>query len=355
MKIFMKVIFYAAAFLNIFALSGCSNTKNKYKSENIKMPNYSDVTVIESRENGGDIFNINNNQLFKEGTIDHISEMKYNAQKSVYVYLVGMDKAEQRNNKIVILYENTKSEIKDFFTALDIKMDPSGDKIAYRTFKSSAADSAQGMKVYDIKNKKYIELKSKVLVSGNLYEWLDDHRIIYYGDIEGQKNSDKIYLYDFNRDKEQVYLDNTRGYCMYFTSIGSNLLFLSRDQDELNLYYYNHKSEQFQLLSDKFQQIYNSEVNKKSGDVFFIGKNDENIDSLYKFTQNNGKLSRITYDFPGEIAVLNGMTQDKSGNVYFIGIGDRENNEDIFMYSSNKKSIDIISDHEGKYDIYGEN
>ncbi|MHC6179427.1 beta-propeller domain-containing protein [Clostridium sp. JNZ X4-2] len=355
MKIFMRVIFYAAAFLNIFALSGCISTKNKYKSENIDMPNYSDVTVIESKDSGGDIFNIKNSRLLKKGSADNIWDIQYNVQEPVYVYLVGMDKAEQHKNKIVILYENTKNEIKDFFTAQDIKIDPSGHKIAYRTFKSSSADSAQGMKIYDIKNKKYIDFKSKVLISGNLYEWLDDHRIIYYGDMEGRKNSDKIYLYDFNKNKEEVYLDNTRGYCMYFTCIGGDLLFLSRDQDELNLYYYSHKSRQFQFLSDKFQQIYDSQVDKKRGDVFFIGKNDENIDSLYKFTQNSGKLSRITYDFPGQIAVSNGMAQDKSGNVYFIGTGDGENNEDVFMYSMNKKSVDIISDHEGKYNIYGEN
>ena len=79
--------------------------------------------------------------------------------------------------------------------------------------------------IYDLKSKKYLKLNSEVLVSGNLYTWLDDHRIIYYGSVENKKNSDKIYMYDFNTSKEEVYLEDTKGYCIYFTSLGNNLLF----------------------------------------------------------------------------------------------------------------------------------
>lgn len=70
---------------------------------------------------------------------------------------------------------------------MDIRLNSSGDKIAYRTFKDDSPASAQGMKVYDLKNKSYVKLNSKVLVSGSLYGWLDDHRIIYYGSVENKK------------------------------------------------------------------------------------------------------------------------------------------------------------------------
>ncbi|CAB1242344.1 hypothetical protein ACFHWD_05715 [Clostridium sp. MT-14] len=353
MKIFMKIIFYTAVFLNIVTLSGCSS-RNKYKGEVIKEPNYSDVIVIKDGGDKEDIFNVHSNQLVKNGTVDHISEMVYDTQKSVYVYLVDKNKTPKIGSKVVALYGNTKSEIKDFFAVKDIKINPSGDKIAYRAFNSSSTDSAQGMKVYDLKNKKYIELKSKVLVSGNLYEWLDDHRIIYYGNIEGQRNSDKVYLYDLSKDSEQVYLNDTRGYCMYFTTIGDDLLFSSRNQDELDLYYYNHKTGQFKFLSDEFEQIYDSTVDNKNGCVFFIGKNEENIESLYKFTQKDGGVSRITYDFPENIAEYSGIAQSKRGDVYFVGMVNRGSGEDVFMYNIRDKSINIISDQEGIYNIYKE-
>lgn len=354
MKVFIRIIFYAAAFLNIFTLSGCS-VKNKYKNENIKMPSYAQVTAVENKGDKEEIFNVNSSGLIQNESVHNLWEMKYNSKNSVFVYLMGAGENWENGSKIVVLQKNTKSEIKDFFAASDVKMNFSGDKIAYRTFKDSSMGSAQGMKVYDLKNKKQIQLKSRVLVSGNLYEWLDDHRIIYYGSVEGEKNSDKIYLYDFSKDREQVYLDGIRGYCTYFVPIGNNLLILSRDQDEVNLYYYNYRAGKFVFLDNKFQQIYDPMVNRKNGSVFFVGKDAEDRSSLYEFTENNGKLSRITYDFPGEISESSGMAQDKAGNVYFVGMENTGDGQNVFMYDINEKSINIISDHQGKYNIYREN
>jgi len=300
------------------------------------------------------VYNVDNYQLYENGTIDDVTQIVYDKEKSVYVYLVNMDKRGQSsNNKIVIIDKGIKSEIKDFFSAMDIKLNSSGDKIAYRTFKSNSPDSAQGMKIYDLKSKKYLKLNSEVLVSGNLYTWLDDHRIIYYGSVENKKNSDKIYMYDFNTSKEEVYLEDTKGYCIYFTSLGNNLLFLSRVGEGLYLYYYEDKSKEFKLLSDNFREIYKSLSDEGNGTIFFFASMGEKDTALYKFTPNNNELKRITYDFPKNIKTSSEMSRDEEGNVYFIGFQNEESSEEIFMYNIYEKSINIISDHEGNYNIYG--
>ncbi|MFL0196874.1 hypothetical protein ACJDU8_15090 [Clostridium sp. WILCCON 0269] len=349
-----KIILLIMTFIMSFTLNGCIN-KNEDESEKVEIPHYSDVIAIENNENGSELYNINNYQLSENGSIDDMTQLVYNTQKSVYVYLVNLAKEGQlRNNKMIIVYNGIKSEVKDFFTAMDIELNSSGDKIAYRTFKSNSLDSAQGMRIYDLKDKKYVKLNSKVLVSGNLYKWLDDHRIIYYGSIEGKKDSDKIYMYDFNTHKEQVYLNDTEGYCMYFTSAGNNLLFLSRAGESLYLYYYECKSNQIKLLSNDFTGIYDSISDDKSGNIFFFASIGKDETALYKFNINDNKLERITYDFPQNIKISAGISKDEKGNIYFIGVGNEQNSGDVFMYDIDKKSINIISDHEGNYSIYGD-
>ena len=352
MKVFMKIIFCAAVFLSIFTFGGCT-ARDGYGDKSLKIPAHSDVMVIENKNNGGNIFDIKGDRLIKEKTSgNNILDLAYNVQKSVYVYLVNEGGTEKNGSRIVILHRGVKSEIKDFFAAKDIKMSPGGDKIACRVYENSSLGSAQGMKVYGLESKKYIKLKSKVLVSGNLYQWLDNHRIIYYGSMEGKKNSDAIYLYDFNKDREQVYLSDMGGYCTYFAAAGSNLLILLQNGSESNLYYYNHKTGKFQFLSDEIGQIYVSAADSKNKCIFFIGKDEGNADSVYKFSQEEIEVSRITYDFPKDVSRYGGIVQGKNGKVYFAGTGGAENGQDVFMYDPSDGSVNIISDHEGIYNIY---
>lgn len=301
------------------------------------------------------MYNLDNYALYENGTMDNASQILYDKEKNIYIYLICKETSGQSaGNEIVVIDNGVKTKIKDFFSAMDIRLNSSGDKIAYRTFKDDSPASAQGMKVYDLKNKSYVKLNSKVLVSGSLYGWLDDHRIIYYGSVENKKDSDKIYVYDLNTSKEQVYLEDTKGYCVYFTSLEGDLLFLSRTGENLYLYYYEDKNKSFKLLSDNFGEIYKSLWDKENGTIFFLSTVGNKNTALYKFKVSSSELKRITYDFPQNMKISSEMSGDEKGNVYFVGFESEENSADIFMYNVYEKSVSIISDHEADYNIYGD-
>ena len=354
MQYFKKVVLFIILFIVNVTLTGCIN-KREDETEKVEMPSYSTTIVTESDKNKKKIYNLDNYALYENGTMDNASQVLYNKEKKIYIYLVCKETSGQSaGNEIVVIDNGVKTKIKDFFSAMDIKLNSSGDKIAYRTFKDDSPASAQGMKVYDLKNKSYIKLNSRVLVSGSLYGWLDDHRIIYYGSVENKKNSDKIYVYDLNTLKEQVYLENTRGYCIYFTSLGDNLMLLSRMGENLYLYYYEDKNKSFKLLSDNFGEIYKSLSDKENGNIFFFARVNEEDTALYKFNIGSYELKRITYDFPQNMKISSEMSRDEKGNVYFVGFESEESNGDIFMYNVYKNSVSIISDHEADYNIYGD-
>lgn len=354
MKTFIKTIFFITFFLIVLSVTACSEKEEQLPEVN-NLPRYSQITAVESNSNNSNVYRIENSGLYKIGTIEDVSNIVYSFKNSVYAYSVYISKGENfNNNKIVVIKEGKVKELKDFYAAVDLKINPAGDKLAFRTFKNDSLDSAEGLRIYDINNKKYININSNVLISGGLYEWIDKNKIIYYGSIEGKKNSSNIYVYDFVNKKEEVYLDVINGYCMYFTLLNKNVLFLARQGDMDKLYYYDSKNKETKAIESNIQEIYNSIADLKNGDIYFFGTEDNKNLALYKFSSKNLKIDRITYDFPKQIDALSGIALDDEGNVYFSGIQNEneEGKKDVFMYNRREKSINLISTHEGKYSIY---
>jgi Tol biopolymer transport system component len=338
----------------MLSFTGCSN-KNGGDHKVEKIPGYTQVTAIESTEGEADIFRIESRGLYKIGIVKNLLNMVYNIKKSIYIYSVTSSKSGNDNqNKLQIIKSGKLTELNDFYTAMDLKVNSTADKVAFRSFKDNSLYSAEGMRIYDIENNKYVDLKSKVLVSGNLYGWINKNKIIYYGSIEGEKNSDKIYEYDFNNNRESVYLDNINGYCMYFAPIGENILFSAKMGDKSTLYYYDNINKTIKKVEYNISEMLNSVTDTKTGDIFFLGVGDDNNSALYKFSANNLTVERLTYDFPKSVDGTKGIVLDDKGNVYFCGTdtSNLNGNEDVFQYDVKEGSINLISTHEGKYSLY---
>ncbi len=356
MNVFLKAIVLITTFLVSLSFTSCT-TKKDQKVEIENAPKYSDVTVLENNNEEFNVFKIQNKELYSIGNTDDILDMVYNIRNSVYVYSIRLSKREDvAKNIIDINAAGKKNSLKDFFSAVDLKLNYSGDKLAFRTFKDASLASAEGMKVYDIKNNKYLKLKSKVLVSGKLYEWIDENRIIYYGSIEGQKNSKKIYVYDFQKDKEDIYLNDIRGNCVYFVPMKNSTLILSSGGDKQLLYSNDIGSKTTKDISTNITEIYKSIVNYKDEEIFFFGSEGGDTKALYMFSYKDFNLKRITYDFPKNLDISSGLAMDSEGNVYFCGMENVEvnNKKDIFMYNRKENSVNIISTEQGDYSLYSD-
>ncbi|MTK11133.1 MAG: hypothetical protein F8N39_03280 [Clostridiaceae bacterium] len=355
MKAFYKTLSIIIILSFVLNFTACG--VNKETSEEVNnLPRYSQVTALENKGENSEVYKIENKDLYKIGAIESLLGLTYNSKNQIYVYTENISKGQNFNhNKITIIKDNRKKELKDFYTALDTKLSPTGDKLAFRSFKEDSMESAEGMKIYDIKKSKYISLKSKVLVSGNLYGWISDNKIIYYGSMEGKSDSDKIYSYDFDSNKEEVYLDNTNGYCLHFIPIGNNILFISSQGNSQSIYYFDSEKNTTKSIATNMTSIIRSAANYQTGEAFFIGsEGDEKQMAVYKFSSKDLKIQRLTYDFPKELDEDSEIAMDIQGNIYFCGMDepDQENSLDVYMYNREEGSINLISTHKGKYNVY---
>lgn len=223
---------------NVFIMiisSSCSKKENNFIDKNrIVIPNYPYTMVGETKGEKINLYRINKEIKEKVGELEYMSDLIYDRKNSVYAYLVH-DNKELKKNNIKLISNKGETIISNFYFAKDLQLSSNGKRIAYRSFKNESLDSAEGLSLYNIEENKKINIKSQVLVSGNLYEWIDDDNIIYYG---VKDNISAIFKYNVNNDKEETYMENIRGYCMYFKSFEEGILILSRTKDDDNLSFY---------------------------------------------------------------------------------------------------------------------
>ncbi|GAA0743647.1 hypothetical protein [Clostridium oceanicum] len=340
----------------MIVMSGCSR---KNKLPEIKTPNFKDVIIGEKLGEKTQFYSINNGKLNDKQSVDKldkIQDLKYNSDKKTYIFIQNNFKGKElTNNKIEILKNDKKIELDDFYYAEDIKLSKDGSKLAYRSFAKDNLNSAEGLKVFDIKSKKLFKIKSKVIVSGNLYSWLNENEILYYGIIPGKRKSAKVYKYNFNTNKEEEYIDNIKGYCTDFILIGKDLLYISSIGNESSLNYYDKEKDSIKIISKDIDNIHESIVDKNKN-VYLIANNKlERKTYLYSFLKKDMSLNKLTYDFPTKIDTKGGIGKDSSGNIYFLG--NNESNKDslkndVYMYNRKNNSVQIVSEEKSLYNIF---
>lgn len=346
-------------FLIVFLVVGLVGCKSHITSEGEKVdiPNFTKVIALRREKDSSNIYNVENGDINKSMETKDVIDVKYNNKNKTYIFTNFIEKGNELNkNKLTIIKNGEQTILDKFYSASDIDISTDGNKIAYRSFKEDSLQSAEGMKIYDLENKKEIKIKSDVLVSGNVFRWLNENEILYYGINSEKDNKAKIYKYNVKENKEEVYVDSIEGICTYFMTNGEDVLLLSRQGDKYNLSYYNKKDNTFKKISEEISIIYKGTRSTKN--MYFLGKNDlENKDYLYKIDGNTLNLTKLTYDFPAKIDINGGIVSDENGNVYFCGyenIKDQPLNE-IYTYKEKEDTVEILSDEENSYYIMGEN
>jgi hypothetical protein len=333
----------------------CSNvSKNPVK---IELPNFSAATVIEGVDGKTDLYKILDGNMTKNTSLNGVSDIAYNLKFPSYIYsIVKANGNSLVNNELNIMSSEKQTTLNNFYSADDLKLSPNGEALAYRAFSSDDINSAEGMKLYDVKNNKQIDLNSNVLISGNVYNWLNSNEVLYYGLIPGVQGSSKIYKYNIETKTEDVYVDKISGYVTYFTSCGDNVLFLQKSGDSSALIYYEKSSGKYIQIDDRIDDIYKTVLNTKTSEIFILGNSKyENKTKLYRFSLKEHSLNSVSYDFPKFIYKDSSIAADENGNLYFCGgdSSDSQNNFDIYMFKNTDDSINLISDHQGNYYLIG--
>ncbi|OFI07571.1 hypothetical protein CLOACE_01750 [Clostridium acetireducens DSM 10703] len=338
----------------IFLINGCtSKTNNVLESSPVE---YGEIMAAFQNGNEVNYYKIEDGNLSSIDFKDNVAEFQYNLNSKVYVYLINIKKGNNlTNNKIEVQKNNEKFYIDKYYFNSGVKISPNSSKIAFTAYSKDSLESIEGLKIYDIKNNKEINLNSNILISGDLYNWISDEKIIYYGTNPNKKIYNNICVYNTKDKTEKVYMDKVEGFCTSLIPLESNLLYIEQQYDDSKLAFYNSENNTKKIINNNLEKIYDWAFNSKTGEVFFIGK-EKNTDknALYEFSLNYKNLNKLNYDFPENVDENGGISIDKSGNVYFCGYNSEDfNSKDIYMYNNKEKSNNLISIESGHYYVFG--
>lgn len=332
----------------------------KYKplndvDENDKLKlDYGSVTLFQSSNGKILAYNLIKGDLKILGELPKNSEFLYNKDKKIWVFLLKKEDGKNLvHNEILAINGTENISINDFYSASDLRLSPKGNNIIFRNFKKDSFDSVGPIKIYNFSSKKEIEIGAKELISGNVYDFLGDNDICYYGLLPENGHKGTIYKYDIAESKESILFSSLKGYCTYLKGINSKgLFFLDKNSDNDTLNYYDLKNKSLTSISDNITDVFNCVYDIKCDEIYFIAKNSSSEISLYKYDISGETLNRLTYDFPGKVDVNGGLGISEEG-IYFCGDFDSFNK--VYLYDFKDKSINLVTDEETYYKVYSTN
>jgi hypothetical protein len=361
MSVKKRIVLTICFLLLMLTASSCSKGKNKAidNQKNFDVPKYPNIMIMENKSDKINFYKADQDSMTKMGSMDNVREIVYNNNNSI-VGLLMPDKDNLKKNTIRVISGKGENIIDGFYFAKDLRLSPNGENLAYRSFKDQSLDSAQGLSLYSVENNKKIDFESQVLTSGNLYAWISDEEILYYGaSVKDGKNTG-IFKYNTKEHKEEMYVGNIKGYCTYFMPLGDKILILSRDIEENKLYIYNKGKDESINISNNIENVYDGIFDRNNNLVYIIAS-EKNVDipTLYKINLTSYKIERINYDFPKIVDPDGGLRVDSNGLLYYCGFTSLEentdNNNDVFMYNPKENSNNLISIDSSQYKINGSN
>ena len=299
---------------------GC---KNKIEDRE-KLQINSGSIVIENNDNYK-VYNLNNNEYEIVETNYVITS--YDSKSNNFIF------SENGNFKVDYLgEEKVIDNTNDIFSP---KLSPGGEYLSY-----FVKDIYLNLKVKDLKEDEYLDVNSKVSISGELIDWLDSETLVYYG-IDDNKNNG-IFIYDIKSDEEKFIYKLDAGYIEYLKVLENGVVFLQEKEGKQKSLKFINKNGDLSESIDNVVEI--SDVEYTDSGIYIIGKIENNNYSLYQY--NNGKMKRLVYDFPKIINLDKGLSKDINGNILFVG-GEEPSIERVYICEDG--TISELSNNEGNY------
>ena len=313
--------------LPLFIL-GCSAEKPKPPdvTEEIKL---NAGSVLKSEEGIYKLYNYENGKYEQTKTKNII--LSYDKSSSNYISI--------EDSKPYVVNSKQKFEIKDL-NYTELKLSKEGKYISY-----FIEDNGFKLKIFDINEKKEIEMKSNVSISGTLYDWYDVNTLVYYGVSNDGING--LFTYNIKENKEELLYKIKEGYLAFIKGTVDDVVFLQLTlENKKELIMIDKKTKDVKILTDNIEELSDIIINKEK--IYFTGKISDNTNSVYEL--NNKKAKRLVYDFPAVVKIKKGLKVDDNGNVLFVGSNQvNANEEQIYTYAQDgsisaisKNSVDFV-------------
>lgn len=323
-----------------FMLVGCNNKadpqtvpkeKEKYKFSTA-------ILSYKTESNKSKVYSLENGKKTLLYEIDDMMDIKYSKDNNTFVIRKYIESGNELiHNKLIINYKGKEIILDDFYSIEDFKLSKDGTKIAFTSYSDDGLQSINDIRMYDIKNGKYIDFMPGVLISGQQYTFDEDDNLIYYG-VDKKNNKNAVFSFNpINLEKKEIYKLES-GIINSLYCLNDSLIMLKQDFDENVLIEVKKDSNKETILSKKFEDICGVVFNDFT---YFIGKEINNKPALYKIEDK--KIKRLTFDFPQNVSSVNSISRDDNGNIYILGYAEDSNSRELFQVKKDN-SIMLIDD-----------
>lgn len=257
--------------------------------------------------------NIDGNK-YSEVTSDSVI-INYDTSSERYVY--------SKENNHYIYYDHKIEEINEE-SYKDIILSPKAKYVSY-----FIENEGNQLVIKEIGAEKKLEVKSNVAISGEVFDWVDENRVVYYGiDYNGVNG---VFIYNVETQEEKLLYKLDEGIVQFVKGTQSGVVFLQENNDKGKiLKKIDVSTGEVEVLTENLQEI--SDIVFKDDEIYILGKFKKDIFSLYKL--ENSKETRLVYDFPQAIKGSKGLSQDKDGNILFVGVNSDINKEEVYVYQA---------------------
>ena len=345
-KIILSIIIFSMVLFN-----GCNNTQDQLPDSNSNKTsiNVDNSILIKEKDNGiYELFSLSKDKMHSLKSIENLMDFKYDVLSQVKVQMISLEKGNNLiKNKLVVESKDGESSIENLYSIADFKLSPQGKYLAYRGFKEDNIESVESLSFYNVEEKESVPINSKILISGDMYDFKDKDTLIYYG-VNPTNGIQGIYEYNIENKSESMVYEVKNQYITYLSYIKDDLcLVLQEDFNELKLSLINLKTKKSTMIASNIEEIIDSHIIEDR--VYFIGKSNKEDLSVYKYEKGN--LKRLTYGFPNVVYENSYLSSDEEGNLYFVGYEDNEEMRDVYSIKEDD-SVNLISNDSGKYLIY---
>ncbi len=337
--------------LFMLLLVACNNEAHSEKDiiKDYNYSNFTKATLMESSETNIKAYSLKDGKREYIEDIEGIVDFKYS--ENILVYLKEKNKSKElpSTNISVIKKDKKRQSLDKYNSYIDLRISKSGNNIAYRAFEEDNLSSAKGVMIYNTTTHKESQVSNDILISGNIYDWIDDINIVYYGAIKNSKES-AIFLKNTNNNEEKKLLKIDDGFIVYLESLDeNNIITMKYSKDKYELALINLKEETYNPFDLKLSKVFYS---LKSGeDIYIMGKDESEKNYIYKLQWNN-TFKKVVFGFPKNINISGGMAVDEDGNVYFLGYETYKEKSKVYMIKKDDNSVNLIIDKEKNYHIY---
>ena len=329
-KVSIKVPMYILIILSLSLTFISCNSKSNIENSNLNLQpiNLEKGSVLLESNGKYKVFDLQEDKY--HGISNDRVIINFNKESGTYVFV--------KDGKHYIYYKGKEIPIKDSNYNF-IKISYDGRYVSYMSY-----DNGYNLKVISLEDDKEINIKSKVAISGNLYDFIKNDKLVYYGISEDKING--VFTYDLKENKEELLYNLKSGGYVDFLKGDLNSVFVLQQKanNEKILLEINAENKNINNISNSFKSI--NDLEKQDNSYYILGEAFDDTKSLYKLKDKNVK--KLVFSFPSSINMKKGIQISNSG-ILFIGSNSSEGKEEIFSYKDN--SVSLISNKEGNYNF----